>query len=419
MIKKKFTGRLGRSMFDTKVSFEEAPSPSRNKPNVIYIVMDDLGFAQLGCYGSDIDTPNIDRLAKEGLRYNNFHTTAICSATRASLLTGANHHSCGVNTTTDTALGLPNQQGGIDPQFSTIAEILKEYDYRTMAVGKWHLSSYTERSGEGPYHNYPLSKGFDTYYGFLDAHNDQWHPSLTRDNTRIDQPAEPKDGYHASEDFVDNAIQYIYRHHFSYPDQPFFLYLAFGAMHSPHHAPKEYIDRYKGKFDEGWDAKRQQWFERQKQIGLIPTNAELTDRNEHVPAWDSLDDKHKKAYARFMEVFAGMLTHTDEQIGRLIDYLEKSDLLDNTVIVFLSDNGASAEGGKDGHYNQAAGMDITSDYPDEVDIILKNNSFTLKINIIFNKSFKIFFFITSFIVPFFSQIYPLFLNFWTRSTTFS
>ena len=370
--KSKFTGKIGRSLYDTTISFERGESPSKGKPNVIYILMDDMGFAQLGCYGSNINTPNIDRLADEGLRYNNFHTTAVCSATRASLLTGANHHSCGINTTTEGRNGLNNNLGGINPQFATIAEILKEYDYRTFAVGKWHLCGADERTDAGPFNNWPLGKGFDNYYGFLDAHMDQWHPTLTRDNTRVSQPKEPKDGYHATEDFVDNAIQYIYRHRFSYPEQPFFLYLAFGAMHSPHHAPREYIDKYKGKFDKGWDAIREEWFARQKEMGIVNENAELTERNEYVPAWDSLSDDQKKAYARYMETFAGMLEHTDAQIGRLIDFLEKSNILDNTIIVFTSDNGASAEGGRDGHFNQASSMDITEEYPHDVELALKH-----------------------------------------------
>lgn len=370
--KKRFTGKIGRSLYDTKIAFQQSDSPSKGKPNVIYILMDDMGFAQLGCYGSNINTPNIDRLAAEGLRYNNFHTTAVCSATRASLLTGMNHHSCGVNTTTEARNGLDNNLGGINPKCATIAEILKEYDYRTFAVGKWHLCGRDERTDAGPFQNWPLQKGFDNYYGFLAAHMDQWHPTLTLDNTMVEQPKDAKDGYHATEDFVDHAIQYIYRHHFSYPEQPFFLYLSFGAMHAPHHAPREYIDAYKGKFDQGWDTIRSEWFEKQKELGVIPENAELTDRNEYVPAWDTLSDRQKKAYARYMETYAGMLTHTDAQIGRLIDYLQQAGILDNTIIMFTSDNGASAEGGKDGHYNQGTSMDITQDYPHDVDLALEH-----------------------------------------------
>lgn len=370
--KRKFTGTVGRTILDTKFSFDIKESPSKGKPNVIYIVLDDLGFAQLGCYGSSIHTPNINRLAEEGLRYNNFHTTAICSATRASLLTGANHHSVGIDNLVEFETGCQNGQGGIDPQFATMAEILREYDYRTMAVGKWHLNTTHVRTNAGPFHNWPLGKGFDTYYGFLAADMDQWNPTLTRDNTMVEPPKKPEEGYHLSEDLTDNAIQYVYHHHLSYPEQPFFLYLAYGAMHTPHHAPKEYIEKYKGKFDQGWDKIREEWFANQKRLGIIPQDAELTDRNEYVKAWDSLTERQKKAYARYMEVFAGFLEHTDAQIGRLLDYLEHAGILEDTIIVFLSDNGASAEGGQDGHYNLNRAMDVSEAYPVDVDLILEN-----------------------------------------------
>lgn len=370
--KRIFTGTIGRSVADTQFSFETKESTSKGKPNVIYIVMDDMGFAQLGCYGSTIHTPNLDRLAQEGLRYNNFHTTAICSATRGCLLTGANHHSIGISTVVENNSGVPNALGGINSQFATLAEILKEYDYRTMAVGKWHLAASSERTDAGPYHNWPLGKGFETYYGFLDADMDQWNPVLTRDNTKVQQPKSAKEGYHLSEDLTENAIRYIYNHENAYPEQPFFLYLAYGAMHAPHHAPKEYIDKYKGKFDKGWDVIREEWFANQKKLGIIPENAELTERNQYVPAWDTLTERQKKAYARYMEVFAGFLEHTDAQIGKLLDYLREADIIDNTIIVFLSDNGASAEGGKDGHYNLNTSMDIREDYPEDVDLILEH-----------------------------------------------
>ncbi|MBR1391895.1 MAG: arylsulfatase [Lachnospiraceae bacterium] len=370
--KKIFTGTVGRCISETNFSFDIKESPSKGKPNVVYIVLDDTGFAQLGCYGSTINTPNIDKIASRGLRYNNFHTTAICSATRASLLTGANHHSVGINTTTEGRTGLGNAQGGIDPQYATLAEILREYDYRTMAVGKWHLSAMDERTAAGPYHNWPLGKGFDTYYGFLAADMDQWNPVLTRDNTMVEQPKKASEGYHLSEDLTENAIQYVYNHELSYPEQPFFLYLAYGAMHTPHHAPKEYIDRYRGKFDAGWDKIREEWFENQKKLGIVNDTAELTERNEHVPAWDTLSDDQKKAYARYMEVFAGFLEHTDAQIGKFIDFLDKRGIYDNTIIVLISDNGASAEGGKDGHFNLNTSMDVTDNYPRDVELVLEN-----------------------------------------------
>lgn len=370
--KRIFQGTIGRTLEETQFDFRVQESPSKGKPNVIYIVLDDTGFAHLGCYGSTIHTPNIDRLAQNGLRYNNFHTTAICSATRASLLTGANHHSVGICTVAENETGLPNATGGIRPEYATLAEILKEYDYRTMAIGKWHLSNYNVRTASGPYKDWPLGKGFDTYYGFLAADMDQWNPTLTRDNTMVPQPKKASEGYHLSEDLTENAIHYIYNHEFSYPEQPFFLYLAYGAMHAPHHAPKEYIDKYRGKFDKGWDAIREEWFENQKRLGIVDENAELSQRNEFVKPWDSLTADQKKAYARYMEVFAGFLEHTDAQIGRLLDYLEEAEILDDTLIVLLSDNGASAEGGQDGHYNLNTSMDITAEYKRDVELALEH-----------------------------------------------
>lgn len=360
----KFTGTVGRTIFDTKYRYQTAPAQEK-KPNVIYILLDDMGFAQLGCYGSSINTPNIDNLAKEGLRYNNFHTTAVCSATRASLLIGANHHTAGIAGLCEMQTGCENAVGHIKPEYATIAEILKEYGYATFCSGKWHLAA--QQAATGKKDDWPLAKGFDNYYGFLQGENDQFHPHLIRDNSAVEQPKTVEEGYHFSEDIVDDAIHHIFTQQMNAPEQPFFLYLAFGAMHTPHHAPKEYIEKYKGKFDAGWDVVRQQWFERQKEIGIIPQDAELTEKNPYVRDWDSLNYKEKAVYARYMEAFAGMLEHTDAQIGRLVGYLRDANILDDTVIVFLSDNGASAEGGVDGRFNAMRGQDVTVSSEGEVD----------------------------------------------------
>lgn len=350
--KKKFVGTVGRTIRDTDYKYETIPSKTpEGAPNIVYVVLDDLGFAQLGCYGSSIHTPNIDRLANGGLRYNNFHTTAICSSTRASLLTGANHHAVGCCATIEMVTGCPNGAGELDKGYGTLAEILKEYDYDTFACGKWHLTSWGALNQAGPFDSWPLGRGFDRYYGFLHAMMNQFNPILVQDNSFVEQPKTVEQGYHCSEDITDHAIDYISTQKNAHPDKPFFLYLAYGAMHAPHHAPKSYIEKYKGKFDAGWDVLRQQWFENQKKLGIIPQDAELTPRNEHVPAWDTLSEEQKKINARYMEAFAGMLEHTDEQIGRVIDYLEKIGELDNTMIVFLSDNGTSPEGGPGGRLN--------------------------------------------------------------------
>lgn len=373
MANRKFTGTIGRTMEETEYKYDVKEVRPKDAPNVVYILMDDMGFAHLGCYGSNIHTPNLDRLANEGLRYNNFHTTAVCSATRASLLTGANHHEAGISGLVEMQTGCDNGYGGVRPEYATIAEILKEYDYATFCAGKWHLAN--AKTQAGPFDNWPLQKGFDRYYGFLHGENDQFHPHLVRDNSLLDSEElarkTGKEGYHFSADVVDNAIEFVFTEKNAFPDKPFFLYMAFGAMHTPHHAPKEYVDRYKGQFDDGWDAKRQQWFQRQKELGVIPQDAELTERNEYVDAWEDLSADQKKVYARFMEAYAGMLEYTDEQIGRFINYLEEIGELDNTIVVFLSDNGASAEGGKNGRFNAFKGQDIV--YSDnDVEVALKN-----------------------------------------------
>ena len=359
MKKTRFTGTIGQTMRTTRFSFD-VKETLQDAPNIVYILMDDMGFAHLGCYGSNIHTPALDALAADGIRYNNFHTTAICSATRTSLLTGANHHAAGCASLIEYRTGLSNASGQLNPEYATIAEILHEYGYATFCSGKWHLSM--NKTQAGPYQSWPIQRGFDRYYGFLHGENDQYHPHLVRDNSLLTPEEEAlrtgRPGYHFSKDIVDNAIENIFTQQNAFPDQPFFLYLAFGAMHAPHHAPKEYIDHYKGAFDDGWDAKRDQWFARQKELGIIPADAELTDRNNLVPAWDDCTADEKKAYARLMEAYAGMLEYTDAQIGRLVDYLKEIGEYDNTVIVFLSDNGASAEGGRDGRFNGFEGQDL-------------------------------------------------------------
>lgn len=372
MAGKKFNGHIDLTLEQSELSFkEEKGKTDRKKTNVVYILLDDVGFAQFGCYGSDIETPNIDKLAEEGLRYNNFHTTAMCSPTRASLLTGANHHSAGVGTIVNIQSDFPNAIGHLNPEYATIAEVLKEYDYGTYAVGKWHLAPIEDILNQGPYDNWPLAKGFDRFYGFLNACTDQYYPDLTRDNTNIFPPRMPEEGYHLSEDLTDEAIRYLYEHHEGHPEKPFFLYLAYGAGHCPHQVPKKYVDKYKGRFDEGWDANRKKIFERQKQLGIIPEDAGLSERNELVPAWDTLDEAAKKLFARYMEVYAGFIDHTDEQIGRVVDYIDSIGERENTIIVLLSDNGANGEGGVNGTYNSFVAGKIVPD-EEELQFALKH-----------------------------------------------
>ncbi|WP_179887056.1 arylsulfatase [Bacillus sp. AFS088145] len=324
------------------------------KNNIVYIVLDDMGFSDLGCYGSEIKTPNIDRLAQNGLSYNNFHVTPLCSPTRASLLTGRNHHSVGMGLLSNFDLGpdVPSTRGKIHPSAGTIAEILKENDYSTFAVGKWHLAPIYEESAAGPFHNWPLGKGFERFYGFLEGMTDQYSPSLVYDNHSVEPPE--KSDYHLSEDLVDQGIKFVSDHASFYPEKPFFMYLAFGAQHSPHQVSQTYIDMYKGTYNKGWDKIREERLERQKSLGIVPTDTVLAERNPGVKEWENLSQDEKRLFERFQETYAGFLTHTDEQIGRFVNFLEAIGQLDNTMIVFLSDNGASQEGEFDGILEQTS-----------------------------------------------------------------
>ena len=323
------------------------------KTNVMYIVLDDAGFSDLGSFGSEINTDNIDALAENGLRYNNFHTAPVCSPTRASLLTGRNPHAVGMGNVANFDFGeeYPNSRGAIPDEAGFVTEVLAEHDYTNFGVGKWHITPTTELSAAGPYDRWPLGKGFDRYYGNLEDSSDQFRPELFRDNSAV--PLPDVEDYHYSEDIVGNAEQYVTDHISIRPDDPFFMYLGFGAQHMPHQVAEEYIDMYEGEYDAGWDVIREERFARQKELGIIPEDAELAPRAEGVPAWDTLSEEQKKVYTRFMETYAGFLTHTDEQVGRLMDSLEEMGELDNTMIVFISDNGASFSGGPNGATNQA------------------------------------------------------------------
>ncbi len=347
-----FQGVIKTSYLDSTPWWREEDRAPEGAPNVLYIVLDDTGYSQVGCYGSFIDTPNMDSIAADGLRYTDFHVNAMCSPTRASLLTGCNNHTVGDGYLTNYDLGFPPLSGNVDPKYGYISETLLENGYSTFAVGKWHLCNQKHMNGAGPFNQWPLGRGFEKFYGFLNAATSQYYPDLVCDNHQIDPPRTPEEGYHLSSDLIDNAIKYIGDQKSCYPEKPFFCYLAFGAMHAPHHAPKEYIDRYKGKFDEGWDVYREKVLARQKEMGIVPPDTVLTGHNYLADPWDTLTEKQKKVFARFMEVFAGYLTYTDEQLGRLLDYLKKIGQYENTLIVFISDNGASGEGGPEGCFSE-------------------------------------------------------------------
>ena len=331
------------------------PSPGPDAPNVLVVVLDDVGFAQLGCFGAGFATPNIDRVAAQGLRYNRFHVTAVCSATRAALLTGRNHHAVGMGVTQEAALGFPGYHGRIPRSAASLARVLRDHGYNTMAVGKWHLTPQAEYSAAGPFERWPLGLGFERYYGFLGAETNQWAPELVRDNTQVEPPRSPEEGYHLTEDLVDQAIGMIRDQQQAAARKPFFCYLAPGAAHAPHQVAEEWVAPYRGQFDDGWEAWRQRAYDRQVAEGVVPPETVLTERPPWVPEWESLSADERRLFARYMEVFAGFVTHTDHHLGRLFDSLDDQGIADDTLVMILSDNGASAEGGPTGTLNEAAG----------------------------------------------------------------
>jgi arylsulfatase A-like enzyme len=339
-----FHGVIGRTINESQPWWPQPRMP-QGAPNVVIVVLDDSGFAHLGCYGSTIETPHIDRLAAGGLRFTGFHTTALCSPSRACLLTGRNHHAVGMRAISNIDTGFPNMRGALPRSAATLAEILRDHGYATFAAGKWHLAPMAECTAAGPFHNWPLQRGFDRYYGFLQAETDQFYPELTSDNHFVDPPGTVADGYHVSDDIVDHSIRFIRDAKSLVPERPFLLYLAFGATHSPHQAPRAYLEKYRGRFDAGWDAAREEWFARQKQFGVVPRDTRLAPHNPGVRPWTELSPNERAFAARLQEAFAAMLDHTDAQIGRLVSFLSQLELLDNTLLILLSDNGASQEGG--------------------------------------------------------------------------
>ncbi|UCG70151.1 MAG: arylsulfatase [Thermoplasmata archaeon] len=361
-----FKGTIGRTHKESTPWWPEPKGFGKDYPNVIVILLDDTGFAQLGCYGSTIETPNFDRLAEGGLRYNNFYTTPLCSPTRACLLTGRNHHSVGMRSLANFDSGYPHMRGEITPHAATIAEILRDNGYSTFAVGKWHLARSYHGSAAGPFDQWPLQRGFNRYYGFLDGMTDQYYPQLVYDNHPILPPKGPEEGYHLTEDLVDKSIEFIRNHISIYPTQPFFLYLSFGATHAPFHVPKEYVDKYKGRFDAGWDVVREQWYKRQLEIGIIPPNTKLAPRNPGVEPWETLSDNEKRFFLKLQEVFAGFLDHTDHHVGRLLDFLDELKISDNTMIFLLSDNGAANGGGKMGLISEMKNFNGLQDDIDKI-----------------------------------------------------
>jgi arylsulfatase len=328
----------------------EVKAPSK-APNVVIVLIDDIGFGGPSTFGGPLQTPAFTRLAQGGLRYNNFHSTALCSPTRMALKTGRNHHTCNTGSIMETATAFPGNTGALPNSVAPLAEILRLNGYSTGAFGKWHETAAWETSVSGPYDRWPTQQGFDKFYGFIGGETDQWYPLIYDGVTRVTPPS--KEGYHFTIDMTDQAIQWVQAQQSMTPDKPFFVYYAPGAVHAPHHVPKEWADKYKGKFDEGWDIVREKSFARQKEMGLIPANTKLPPKARGIKDWNTLSADEKKLFTRQAEVFAGFLEQTDYEIGRLVTAIEDIGELDNTLFIYIAgDNGTSGEGGPVGMYNE-------------------------------------------------------------------
>ena len=348
----KFPGKVGRTYKTSDPpQFPQPVKAPAGAPNVVLILLDDSGFGQYSTFGGGIPAPTLDKLAAEGLKYNRFHTTALCSPTRAALITGRNHHSASTGVITEAATGYDGYTCVLPRSCGTIGQVLQQYGYTTAWIGKNHNTPAWETSAAGPFDRWANGLGFDYFYGFNAGDINQWDPILFENRNLV--PRSTKPDYHLTEDLADRAISWTRRVTSIAPDKPFFLYVAPGANHSPHHAPQDWIDRFRGKFDSGWDAYRETTFQRQKQLGIVPANAKLTSRSEGLPAWDSLNAGQKKIYARMMEVFAGFAAHVDHHMGRIVDAVKQLPNADNTIFLYIvGDNGASAEGGLEGSINE-------------------------------------------------------------------
>ncbi|HEF4759590.1 TPA: arylsulfatase [Pseudomonas putida] len=349
-----FKGHVGKTYKESDPpQFPQPVQAPKGAPNVVLIMLDDSGFGQFSTFGGGVPSPTMDRLAAEGLSYNRFHTTALCSPTRAALLTGRNHHMAGFGVITEGATGYDGYTGVLPRSAGTIAQVLQQNGYMTAMIGKNHNTPTWETSAAGPYDRWPSGQGFDYFYGFNGAESDQFHPVLYEDHTALALPSDPN--YHLTTDLADHAISWVRNRTSVSPGKPFFMYVAPGATHAPHQAPKEWIDKFKGQFDAGWDAYREATLERQKRLGIVPPDTRLTPRPESLPAWESLAPDQKRLYARMMEVFAGFGAHADYEMGRIVDEVKRLPGGDNTIFVYVAgDNGASAEGGLEGSVNENA-----------------------------------------------------------------
>jgi arylsulfatase A-like enzyme len=352
-------GFSGKISIEDKDSTPDWPKPTaapKGAPNIVLVMTDDTGFGAASTFGGPVNTPSLAQLASQGLRYNNFNTTALCSPTRAALLSGRNHHRVGFGTVTEIGSGFPGYNGLWKKSTVSFAEVLRQNGYSTAAFGKWHNTQSRDISPVGPFDRWPTGLGFDYFYGFMGGEQSQWEPPLYRNTTPVDPPpATAKQDYHVTTDIVTDAIGWLHTHESVIPDKPYLIYLAPGATHAPHHVAQVWIDKYRGKFEQGWDKLREETFARQKKLGVIPKNAKLTPRPKELPAWDSLKPEEKRLVSRQMEVFAAFLEQTDYEIGRLLKAVRETPQADNTLVFYIvGDNGASAEGGLEGSENNIA-----------------------------------------------------------------
>ena len=339
-----FGGSIGELIEDSEGVPLHSRSAPDGAPNIVVVMLDDVGFGSCSTFGGPVPTPACDRVAAAGLRYNQFHTTALCSPTRAALLTGRNHHSVHMGGITEIANSFPGHDSVIPPEAATVAEVLRQNGYSTAMFGKGHITPAWEQSPAGPFDRWPTGLGFDRFYGFVGAEASHWEPALYDQTTPI-EPHLGRDDYHLTEDLADKTIEWLQKQKAVAPQRPFFVYFSTGAVHTPHHVAPDWIERFRGRFDQGWDALRDEIFARQHELGVIPSGTANTPRPDEIPSWESYPDRFKPVARRLMEVFCAFLAHTDAQVGRLVDAIEALDQWDNTLFIYLTgDNGASAEG---------------------------------------------------------------------------
>jgi arylsulfatase A-like enzyme len=352
-----FKGKVGETIKDSTPSYPPPIKAPKGAPNVLVILLDDVGFGHTSTFGGPVPTPALDRLAKNGLMYNTFHTTALCSPTRAALLTGRNHHSAGTGVIIEIGTGFPGYTGIVPQSCAMVPEILRGNGYATAMFGKAHNTPEMEISPAGPFNRWPTGQGFDYFYGFNQGETSQWYPVLYRNTAAVPQPKSPEQGYHFTADMTDEAIAWTHNMRAADKDKPWFVYYSAAAAHAPHHAPKEWRDKFASKFDHGWDKQREMTHARQLEIGVVPKGTKLTPRPKELPAWDDQPADAKRVYTRLMENYAGYLAFADNQIGRLIDSIEQSGELDNTLVFYIvGDNGPSAEGGLEGTFNEIGSL---------------------------------------------------------------